>query len=61
MTPSPQHNFMREDDSKIKSYIKYENLGISKQNVLNGIGCAGVIVTQMVVMKMKLLHIMFLI
>ena len=41
MTPSPQHNFMREeDDSKIKSYIKYENLGISKQNVLNGIMAA---------------------
>ena len=41
ITPSPQHNFMREeDDSKIKSYIKYENLGVSKQNVLNGIMAA---------------------
>ena len=41
ITQSPQHNFMREeDDSKIKSYIKYENLGISKQNVLNGIMAA---------------------
>lgn len=41
ITPSPQHNFMREeDDSKIKSYIKYENLAVSKQNVLNGIMAA---------------------
>jgi len=37
-TSSPQHNFMREDDdSKIRSYIKYENLGVSKQNVLTGL------------------------
>ena len=37
-TPSPQHNFMREEeDKKIKSYIKYEHMGVSKQNVLNGI------------------------
>lgn len=35
-TPSPQHNFMREeDDHKIKSYVKYEKLAVSKQNVLN--------------------------
>ena len=37
-TPSPQHNFMREeDDKKIKSYVKYENLAVSKQNVLNNL------------------------
>lgn len=40
-TPSPQHNFMREsEDAKIKSYIKFEEMGVSKQNVLNGIMAA---------------------